>query len=141
MQKYIDEKCRYCSSFFCFVTLHAGTGGIHKFLAFLIMLVFQRRISNQLFAVIARNSLKSLAVSSDSQPEVEPFTTQTKADSVARAFGKQFESSFAGAENKQAVGNFNFRTEDLSTDLYVYIQRRFRARDHYCNSQGNSVEE
>ena len=31
----------------------------------------------------ARNSLKSLAVSSDSEPEVEPFITQTKATSVA----------------------------------------------------------
>ena len=83
MQKYIDEKCLYCSSFFCFLTLHAGTGGIHRFLGFLIMLVFQSRISNQLFAVNARNSLKSLAVSSDSEPEVEPFITQTKAASVA----------------------------------------------------------
>ena len=45
MQKYIDEKYLYCSSFF-FLTLHAGTGGIHKFLSFLIMLVFQSRISN-----------------------------------------------------------------------------------------------
>ena len=31
----------------------------------------------------ARNSLKSLAVSSDSESEVEPFITQTKASSVA----------------------------------------------------------
>ena len=46
MQKYIDEKCCYCSSFFCFLTLHAATGGIHKFIGFLIMLVFQSRISN-----------------------------------------------------------------------------------------------
>ena len=46
MQKYIDEKCLYCSSFFCFLTLHAGTGGIHKFLGFLILLVFQSRISS-----------------------------------------------------------------------------------------------
>ena len=84
----------------------------------------------------ARNSLKSLAVSSDSEPEVEPFITQTKSSfrgGTASAFGKQFESSFAGAENEQAVDNFNFRTEDLSTDLHVYRQRRFRARDHYCN--------
>ena len=46
MQKYIDEKCLYCSSFFCFLTLHAGTGGYHKFLGFLIMLVSQSCISN-----------------------------------------------------------------------------------------------
>ena len=31
----------------------------------------------------ARNSLKSLAVSRDSEPEVEPFITQTRAASVA----------------------------------------------------------
>ena len=80
MQKCIDEKCLYCSSFFCFLTLLlAGTGGIHRFLGFLIMLVFQSRISNLLFAVNARNSLKSLAVSSDSEPAVESFITQTKA--------------------------------------------------------------
>ena len=35
------------------------------------------------FAVNARNSLKSLVVSSDSEPEVEPFITQTKAALVA----------------------------------------------------------
>ena len=45
MQKYIDEKCLYCSFFFGFWTLHAGTGGLQKFLGFLIMLVFQSRIS------------------------------------------------------------------------------------------------
>ena len=92
--------------------------------------------------MLLRNSLKSL--SSDSEPEVEPFITQTKAALVAVqqiAFGKEFEYSIAGAENEQAVDNFNFRTEDLSTDLHVYRQRRFRARDHYCNWQGNSVEE
>ena len=43
---------------------------------------------------------------------------------TARAFGKQFESSFAGAESEQAVDNFNFRTEDLSTDLHVYRQKK-----------------
>ena len=92
----------------------------------------------------ARNSLKSLAVSSDSEPEVEPFITQTKAASVAvlqELSENNLNLQFAGAENEQAVDNFNFRTEDLSTDLHVYRQRRFRARDHYCNWQGNSVEE
>ena len=83
MQKYIDEKCLHCSSFFCFLTRHASTGGIHKFLGFLIMLVFQSCISNYLLAVNARNSLKRLAVSSDSESEVESFITQTKAASVA----------------------------------------------------------
>ena len=84
MQKCFDEKCLYCSFFFCFLTLHAGTGGIHKFLGFLIMLVSQSCISNQLFVVNARNSLKSLAVSTDSDlSEVEPFITQTKAALMA----------------------------------------------------------
>ena len=46
MQQYIVEKCLHCSSFSCFLTLHAGTGGIHKFLGFLIMLVSQSCISN-----------------------------------------------------------------------------------------------
>ena len=75
-------------------------------------------------------------MSSDSEPEVEPFITETKAASVAvqqELSEKKLESSFAGAENEQAVDNFNFRTEDLSTNLHVYRQRRFRARDHYCN--------
>ena len=40
MQKYTEEKFLYCSSFFCFSTLHAGTSGIHKFLGLLIMLIF-----------------------------------------------------------------------------------------------------
>ena len=31
---------------FVFLTLHARAGGIQKFLGFLIMLVFQSRISN-----------------------------------------------------------------------------------------------
>ena len=30
--KYTVEKYLYCSFFFCFSTLHAGTSGIHKFL-------------------------------------------------------------------------------------------------------------
>ena len=39
MQKYTEEKCLYCSSSFCFSTLHAGTGGIHKFLGFFLLLL------------------------------------------------------------------------------------------------------
>ena len=30
----------------CLLTLHTGTGGVHSFLGFLIMLVFQSGISN-----------------------------------------------------------------------------------------------
>ena len=108
---------------------------------------FQSRISNQLLAVNARNSLNSLRQQCraiQSQKQLEPFITPTKAASVAvlqELSENNLNLQFAGAENEQAVDNFNFRTEDLSTDLHVYIQRRFRARDHYCNSQGNSVEE
>ena len=42
----LTKNVSYCSSFFCFLTLLAGTGGIDRFLGFLIMLVFQSRISN-----------------------------------------------------------------------------------------------
>ena len=80
----------------------------------------------------ARNSLKSLAVSSDSEPEVEPFITQTKVASVA-VLQELSENNLNLQTSKQLTLNFNFRTEDLSTDLHVYRQRRFRARDHYCN--------
>ena len=75
-------------------------------------------------------------MSSDSEPEVEPFITQAKATSVAvqqELSEKRWNLHLRGAENEQAVDNFNFRTEDLSTELHVYRQRRFRARDHYCN--------
>ena len=47
------------------------------------MLVFQSRISKQVFVVNARNSLQSLKESSDSESEVEPFISQTKAALVA----------------------------------------------------------
>ena len=72
----------------------------------------------------ARNNLKSLEVSSDSDlSEVEPFITQTKAALMAdgiELLENNFESSFPGVDNQQAVDNFNFRTKDLSTDLHVY---------------------
>ena len=77
-----------------------------------------------LFVVNATNSLKSPAVSSDSESKLEPFITQTKAALVAvlpfELSENNFESSFAGAETEQAVYNFNFCTEDVSTDLHVY---------------------
>ena len=132
MQKYIDEKCLYCSSFFCFLTLHAGTGGIHRFLGFLIMLVFQSRISNQLFAVNARNSLKS-----QKQSRLLLRLKQLRCTAIELS-ENNFESSFAGADNEQAVNNFNFCTDDLSTDLHVYRQRKFRARDHYKEIQSRN---
>ena len=133
MQKYSDEKCLYCSSFFCFLTLHAGTGDIHIFLGFLIMLVFQSRISNQLFAVNARNSLKS-----QKQSRLLLKLRQLRCSTAIEHSESNYESSFAGANNEQAVDNFNFRTDDLSTDLHVYRQRRFRARDHYKEIQSRN---
>ena len=46
MQQYFDEKCLLLFIFLLFLKLLAGTGGIDRFLGFLIMLVFQSRISN-----------------------------------------------------------------------------------------------
>ena len=108
-QKYIDKKCLHCSSFFCFLILHAGTGGIHKFLSFFIN--FQSRISNQFFVVNARNSLKSLAVSSDSESEVEPFITQTKAALVA-----VLQLSF-----RKTILNLHLRVQTTSKQLTISI--------------------
>lgn len=54
------------------------------------------------------------------------------------AFGKQFESLFARADNEQAVKNFNSRTEDLLTDLFTDKEP---ARNHYCSWQRNLGEE
>ena len=94
------------------------------------------------FKLNARNSLKSLTVSIDSEPEVEPFITQTKAASVAvlqELSENNLNLQFAGAENEQAVDNFNFRTEDLSTDLSACLQTKNIPGEG--SLQGNSVEE
>ena len=82
MQKYIDENDSIVIFLLFFNTpcwhwWHSQVSRLVNYVRFL------SRISNQLFAVNARNSLKSLAVSSDSEPEVEPFITQTKAALVA----------------------------------------------------------
>ena len=61
-----------------FLTLHAGFGGIHEFVGFLIMLVFQSRISNYLFLVNARKSLKSLKSLALSSEKSESYITQTR---------------------------------------------------------------
>ena len=110
-QKYNDERCLYWLSFFCFLTLHAGTVGIHKFLGCLIMLVFQGRILNQLFVVNARNSLKSLAVSTDSESKVEPFITQTKAALVTI-----LQQSF-----RKNILNLHLRVQTTSKQLTISI--------------------
>ena len=61
-------------------------------------------------AVNARNSLKSLAVSSDSEPEVEPFITQTKATSVA-----------VQQELSEKRWNLHLRVQKTSKQLTVSI--------------------
>ena len=98
-----------------------------------------------MFAVNARNSLKRLAVSSDSESEVEPFITQTKAASVAvlqLSFGK-------------TILNLHLRVQTTDKQLTISIiaptmlqptcmftdkarQRRFRASDHYKEIQSRN---
>ena len=77
-----------------------------------------------MFVVNARNSLKSVAVSSDSESEVEPFITQTKAALVAVlqfSFRKTILNLHLRVQvNEQTVDNFNFRTEDLAFDRLDY---------------------
>ena len=72
----------------------------------------------------ATNSLKSPAVSSDSESEVEPFITQTKAALVAvlqLSFRKTILNVHLWVQvNEQTVDNFNFRTEDLAFDRLDY---------------------
>ena len=77
-----------------------------------------------MFIVNARNSLQSLAVSSDSESEEEPFITQTKAALVAvlqLSFRKTILNLHLRVQvNEQTVDNFNFRTEDLAFDRLDY---------------------
>ena len=77
-----------------------------------------------MFIVNARNSLQILAVSSDSESEVEPFITQTKAALVAvlqLSFRKTILNLHLRVQvNEQTVDNFNFRTEDLAFDQLDY---------------------
>ena len=61
---------------FIFLLCWHWPGGIHKFLCFLIISFWKLHFK------LAVRSLKSVTVSSDSEPEVEPFITQTKAASV-----------------------------------------------------------
>ena len=58
-------------------------------------------------------------MSSDSESEL--FITQRRfsGDTEIELSENNFENLFAGADNEQAVNNFNFRTEDLLTDLFT----------------------
>ena len=58
-------------------------------------------------------------MSSDSESEL--FITQSSfsGGTAIKLSGNNFETLFAGADNEQAVNNFNFRTEDLLTDLFT----------------------
>ena len=77
IQKYTKEKCLYCSSFFCFSTLfHASAGGIHKLLGILILLVLSES-HFELLLVRSDHARNSLAVSSDSESELELFIIET----------------------------------------------------------------
>ena len=80
-----------------------------------------------------KNSQKSLAVSSDSESEVEPFITQTKAALVAvlqLSFRKSILNLYLPV---QAVDDFNFRTEDLLTARLAYRLKSFRVREQHYN--------
>ena len=52
-----------------------------------------------------------------------------------------FESSFAGADNEQAVDNFNFGTEDLSINLFTDKEDSGWGIHAVTAWQGDSVEE
>ena len=64
-----------------------------------------------MFVVNARNSLKSVAVSSDSESEVEPFITQTKAALVA-----VLQLSF-----RKTILNLHLRVQTTSKQLTISI--------------------
>ena len=111
----------HCSSFFCFSTLHAGTGGIHKFLGFLNY-VNLLKSHFELVVRLVRSECYNrnrLAMLSDSESEL--FITQSSfsGSTSIELSENNFESLFAGADNEKAVDNFNLRTEDLLTDLFT----------------------
>ena len=89
---------------FFFLTLHAGTGGIYKFLCLLTMLVFQCRISNKFFAVNAVSERFRVRNS-------EPFITQTKAASV-----EVLQLSF-----RKTILNLHLRVQTTSKQLTISI--------------------
>ena len=99
--------------FFIFLLFfNTGTGGINKFLGFLIMLVFQSRISNQLFVLFVVNARNRRTLLNDS--ELELFITQSSfSGSTSIELSESFESLFAGVENEKAVDKFNLRTEGI----------------------------
>ena len=115
MQKYSEGTCLYCSAFFRFWTFYAGIGGINKVLGFLIVLVFQSRMLGISFVVNARSSLAICrAIQSQSCLLLKQFWRRY----CNWDFGKQF-WIFLCACSQRAVDNFNFRTEDLLTDLFI----------------------
>ena len=86
MQKCFDEKCLYSSFFFCFLTLHAGTGGIPAQVSRLFNCRFS--FSKSHFELVVRSDCqkqpKEPSIVEDSDlSEVEPFITQTKAALMA----------------------------------------------------------
>ena len=100
---------------FLILTFYAGIGGINKVLGFLIMLVFQSRMSGISFVVNARSSLAICrAIQSQSCLLLKQFWRRY----CNWDFGKQFWIFLCGC-SQRAVDNFNFRTEDLLTDLFT----------------------
>ena len=96
--------------------------------------------------MLLRNSLKSLAVSSDSEPEVEPFITQTKAALVAllqelsennlnlhlpgcrkRASSWQFQFSHRGSFDRPAC--LQTKNEDSGRGITTVTDKEIQSRN------------
>ena len=103
MQKYIDEKCLYCSSFFCFLTLHAGTWW-HSQVPRLFNYVSFSKLHFKL--VVCSECQKQLKES-----EIEPFVIKTKAASVA-----VLQLSF-----RKTILNLHLRVQTTSKQLTILI--------------------
>ena len=92
----------------------------------------------------AKNSLKSLSVSSDSEPEVGPFITHTKAALVA-VLQELWENSLnlhlrVQKRSKQLTISIFAPRIFRPTSVHVYRQRTFRARDHYITVPDKEIQ-
>ena len=102
--------------------------------------------SKSYFKLNARNSLKSLTVSIDSEPEVEPFITQTKAALVAvqkELSENNLNLHLPGCRKRASSWQFQFSHRG-SFDWHACLQTKKipgQGSLHNCTWQGNSVEE
>ena len=104
-------------TFLLFSTFHDGTRGIKQS----SLPFYYVKFSKSHFELIVRSDARnSLAMSSGTAIELSE---------------NKFESLFAGADNKQAVHNFNFRTQALLTDLFT------NKKNFGLDRHGNSGEE